>query len=81
MKKVTHKTCDELGVCQALCDCNQCHAPYPFAPGVIERQPRRRWLSAARVEAISRAVLVLGVLAALLAILGVSAGWLPGGLL
>ena len=44
------KTCDEVGVCQALRDCKQCRASYPFAPGVLERPQRRRRLSAVRWE-------------------------------
>ena len=61
------KTCSEQGVCQALRHCAQCRAPYPFAPGVIERQPRRHWLTDQRVEQLARAALVLAVLVTLAA--------------
>jgi len=86
-------TCDELGFCQALAECPldmsicqtmaECHAAcanppqtqrYPFAPGVIEGMPP------GHAEAISRAVLVVACLAALVAVVGFSVGYfnLPG---
>lgn len=81
MKK---RTCDELGVCQALPDCSQCRAPfppYPFAPGVIERQPRKRWLTPRRVEQLSIVILMLAFVVTLVATLALVSGHLtPGGL-
>jgi hypothetical protein len=78
-------TCEELGFCQALAECPlgesqtlaECHVAcstppqkhYPFAPGVIEG------MGPSRVEAISRAVLVLACLAALGAVVGFAAGY------
>lgn len=61
------KTCHAQGACLALRRCPYCRAPYyPFAPGVIERQPRRR-SRAARIN-VARVVwllLVLSVMATL----------------
>jgi len=80
-------TCDELGFCQALAECPlnmsicqtmvECHAAcssppqqrYPFAPGVIEG------MRPGRAEAISRTVLVVTCLAALVAVVGFAAGY------
>lgn len=42
---------------------------YPFAPGVIQRPPHRRWLTDRRVEQIAHAALVLALLATLAATL------------
>lgn len=58
------KTCSEVGVCQGLRNCNHCRAPYPFAPGVIERQPRRH--RGIGPSALWWAVVVLALLAVLL---------------
>ena len=49
---------------------------YPFAPGAIERQPRRRWLTDRRVEQLARFVLALTLLTTLAATLGFVAGYL-----
>lgn len=38
---------------------------YPFAPGVIQRPPHRRWLTDRRVEQLAQAALVLALLATL----------------
>ena len=62
-------TCEELGVCQSLPNRAQCRTAYPFAPGVIERLPRRRWLTDQRVEQLARAALVLALMATLAATL------------
>ena len=42
---------------------------YPFAPGVIQRTPHRRWLTDRRVEQIAQAALVLALLVTLVAAL------------
>lgn len=42
---------------------------YPFAPGVIQRPPHRRWLTDRRVEQIAQAALVLALLVTLVATL------------
>ena len=49
---------------------------YPFAPGAIERQPRRRWLTDRRVEQVARAALVLTLMTTLAATVGFVAGYL-----
>lgn len=66
------KTFHAQGACLALRRCPYCRAPYyPFAPGAIEHQPRRRWSKTTRIN-VARAVwllLVLGVIAALVRLL------------
>jgi hypothetical protein len=42
---------------------------FPFAPGVIQRLPRRPWLTDRRVEQIAQAALALSLLATLVATL------------
>lgn len=42
---------------------------YPFAPGVIQCPPHRRWLTDRRVEQIAQAALVLALLVTLVATL------------
>ncbi len=65
MKK---RTCDELGLCQSHAPrCNSC-AEFPFAPGVIDADPKhrgRRWIPSD----------LLGALA-LVALAYFLAGWL-----
>lgn len=71
------KTCHAQGACLALHRCPYCGAPYPFAPGVIEHQPRRRrWSRVTRISVI-RAALVLLVMGSMAAM----GSLLTGGLL
>lgn len=42
---------------------------FPFAPGVIQRLPRRPWLTDRRVEQIAQVALALALLATLAATL------------
>lgn len=71
------KTCHAQGACLALRRCPYCRAPYyPFAPGAIERQPRRRWSRTTRISVV-RAVLVLVVLGSMATMMSL----LTGGLL
>lgn len=46
---------------------------YHFAPGVIQRGQRRRWLTDRRVEQLAQAALVLALLATLVATLYLTA--------
>lgn len=66
------KTCDEQGVCQALQNCPQCRAPYPFAPGVIDGPAE--YMSISRTETLALSVLVLFFFMTLLVILGIIFG-------
>jgi hypothetical protein len=69
------KTLPQPVACPVLRRCTQCR--YPFAPGAIEHQPRRRrWSRATRI-AVVRAALVLVVLASMAAM----GSLLTGGLL
>lgn len=47
------------------------YAPYPFAPGVIERQPHRHWSRTTRISVVRAALvlLVLGSMAAMVSLL------------
>ena len=54
---------------------------YVFAPGVIEKPARRRWLSARRVEQLALVLLVLAYLVALAGLLVVASGRLTLGVL
>ena len=51
--------------------CPRCGSPYPFAPGVIERHPRRRWSRTACITVVRAALVlvVLGLIAAMLQLL------------
>ena len=69
-------TCEELGVCRSPGNCTECRKAYPFAPGAIERMPRRRWLTDRRVEQLARAALVLTLMTTLAATVGFVAGYL-----
>ena len=80
MSAPQQRTCAELGVCQGRADCAACsydapalqarlsEAHYPFAPGVLQRGPKRvrhvawrTWLGALLAGmALAAAVLVLG---------------------
>ena len=71
------KTCHAQGACLALRRCPYCRASYyPFAPGAIEHEPRRRWSRTTRISVV-RAVLVLVVLGSMAAMTRM----LTGGLL
>lgn len=72
MKPPKQKTCDEQGVCQALENCSQCRAPYPFAPGIIEGPAEYTHVS--RTETLALSLLVLFFFMTLLVILGIIFG-------
>lgn len=54
---------------------------FPFAPGVIQRQRRRPWLTDRRVEQIAQAALALSLLATLVATFYLAAHLPVGGAL
>ena len=74
MNRQKQKTCDEQGACQALHNCSQCSAPYPFAPGVIEGPAEYTHVS--RAETLGLSLLVLFFFMTLLVILGIVFGYI-----